>query len=360
MDDTTRFLRSRAEEQYSDELKALHEYDTLERPEGWLLSPRAVVDYLIGTTLPDGTMISTKYFGSRRLIEIAVATLISDRALLILGVPGTAKTWVSEHLSAAISGQSDLIVQGTAGTDENQLRYSWNYAMLIAKGPSLESVVPGPVMRGMQEGKIVRLEELTRMHSDVQDTLITILSEKTLPIPELSFEVRAKAGFNVIATANDRDRGVNEFSSALARRFGTVYLPLPDSHEDEVAIVKSRLNDLGKKLKMPSQEFPLEELARLVTIFRELRTGVTEDGQTKLKSPSGTLSTAEIISVAQGSQALHTHFGKGGLGPEDLLPGIKSAVLKDKSQDLPIWEEYVDLVLRKRKNWNGWYEMAKK
>ncbi|MEM9261025.1 MAG: AAA family ATPase, partial [Bacteroidota bacterium] len=182
-------LRPHAETAYAQELTALAAQDTGVKPSGWNLSPRAVVDYLLGDTLADGTEITTKYFGDRRLIEVAVASLVTDRALLLVGVPGTAKTWVSEHLAAAISGDSTLLVQGTAGMSEDALRYGWNYARLLAEGPSEAAIVPSPVMTGMQAGKLVRLEELTRIPSDVQDALITILSEKILPIPELNQEV---------------------------------------------------------------------------------------------------------------------------------------------------------------------------
>src|SRR5204863_10158398 len=185
----------------------------------------------------DGTPIAPKYVGRRRLVELAVATLATDRALLLLGVPGTAKTWMSEHLAAAISGDSTLIVQGTAGTPEEALRYGWNYARLLAEGPTRAALVPGPVMRAMESGRLARVEELTRIPSDVQDALITILSEKTLPIPELDGEVQAVRGFNVIATANSHDRGVNELSSALKRRFNTVVLPVPATVDEEVTIV---------------------------------------------------------------------------------------------------------------------------
>ena len=174
-----------------------------------------MVTYLLGGQAGD-VEISPKYVGPRRLVEVAVATLATDRALLLLGVPGTAKTWVSEHLAAAISGDSTLLVQGTAGTAEEAIRYGWNYAQLIAQGPSEAALVPSPVQRAMADAKIARIEELTRMPSDVQDALITILSEKTLPIAELGMEIQARKGFNVIATANDRDKGVNELSSALA------------------------------------------------------------------------------------------------------------------------------------------------
>ena len=98
--------------------------------------------YLLGGELADGTVITPKYVGPRRLVEVAVATLATDRALLLLGVPGTAKTWVSEHLAAAISGDSTLLVQGTAGTAEEAIRYGWNYARLLAEGPSPAALVP--------------------------------------------------------------------------------------------------------------------------------------------------------------------------------------------------------------------------
>src|SRR3954469_23205760 len=230
-------LRAHAEQAHADELDALARLDEKQRPGGWRLSPWAVVTFVMGGRLDDGTEITAKYIGDRRLVEIAVATLATDRALLLLGVPGTAKTWLSEHLAAAISGDSTLLVQGTSGTSEEAVRYGWNYARLIAEGPSEAALVPSPVMTAMQEARVVRLEELTRIPSDVQDALITVLSEKTLPVPELGLEVQARKGFNVIATANDRDRGVNELSSALRRRFNTVLLPLPASADDEVAIV---------------------------------------------------------------------------------------------------------------------------
>ncbi len=225
----TQLLREHAEHQHAAELDALARADTRPRPPNWRLSPWAVATYLLGGKLDDGTPITPKYVGSRRLIETAIATLATDRGLLLIGLPGTAKSWVSEHLAAAISGDSTMLIQGTAGTSEEAIRYGWNYARLLAEGPSTAALVASPVMHAMRLGKIARLEELTRIPADVQDTLITILSEKTLPIPELSTEVQAIKGFNLIATANDRDRGVNELSSALKRRFNTVVLPLPDS-----------------------------------------------------------------------------------------------------------------------------------
>jgi MoxR-like ATPase len=352
-------LRPHAETAYAAELAALAAADDRPRPERWLLSPWAVATYLLGGTLADGTVVTPKYVGPRRIVEVAVTTLATDRALLLLGVPGTAKTWVSEHLAAAVSGDSTLLVQGTAGTPEEAIRYGWNYARLLAEGPSRAALVPSPVLRAMAEGKTARVEELTRIPADVQDTLITILSEKTLPIPELGEEVQAVRGFNLIATANDRDRGVNELSSALRRRFNTVVLPLPASLDDEVAIVARRVSELGRSLDLPELPGALTEIQRVVTVFRELRDGITADGRTKLKSPSGTLSTAEAISVVTNGLALAAHFGDGQLRAADVAAGLLGAVVRDPATDRLVWQEYLESVVRERADWKDFYRSCR-
>ena len=351
-------LRAHAEDQFTEELAALIEHDDKPKPPNWKLSPWAVSTYLLGGEI-GGKRITPKYIGQRRVIEIAIATLATDRALLLLGVPGTAKSWVSEHLTAAISGDSTLLVQGTAGTSEESVRYGWNYAQLLAKGPSLDALVSSPIMRGMRDGRIVRVEELTRIPADVQDSLITILSEKTLPIPELGAEVQAQKGFNIIATANDRDKGVNDLSSALKRRFNTVVLPLPETIEEEVEIVRTRVESLGRALEIPAAPPGIEEIRRLVTIFRELRAGTTDDGKTKLKSPSGTLSTAEAISVVNQGLSLAAHFGDGSLRAADLAGGVVGAVVKDPVQDRVIWQEYLETVVKERDGWKDLYRACR-
>jgi MoxR-like ATPase len=351
----TTVLRAHAEDQYAEELEVLAKSDDRVRPPGWKLSPWAVTTYILG----DGEQITPKYIGPRRIVEVAVATLATDRALLLLGVPGTAKTWLSEHLAAAISGDSTLLVQGTAGTAEEAIRYGWNYARLLSEGPSMAALTPSPVMRAMSEGRIARVEELTRMPSDVQDALITVLSEKTLPIPELNQEVQASRGFNIIATANDRDRGVNDLSSALRRRFNTVVLPVPATAQEEVDIVSRRVDQLGRSLELPKTLTGLEEIRRVVTVFRELRSGVTEDGRTKVKSPSGTLSTAEAISVLTNGIALAAHFGDGVLRPSDVAAGIVGAVVQDPVSDRVVWREYLETVVRERQDWRDFYRACR-
>jgi MoxR-like ATPase len=348
-------LRQSAEEIYSEELKALSPRDERPRPEGWKLSPQAVVTYILGGKAANGTPITAKYVGKRKLIETAVATLATDRALLLLGLPGTAKSWVSEHLAAAISGSSQRIIQCTAGTDENQIRYGWNYALLLAKGPSREALVKTPLTRAMEEGTLVRFEELTRMGSDVQDTLITVLSEKTLPIPELDTAIEARRGFNVIATANNRDKGVNDLSSALKRRFNVVVLPSPATLEEETGIVLKRVREIGTNLSLPPIRPADQELVRIVTLFRELREGKTLNGKTKLKTSTGSLSTAEAISVGVSAWASAAHFGDGEMDAQSMASNLVGAVVKDPVQDTIALQEYLETVVRTRDGWSDLY-----
>jgi MoxR-like ATPase len=214
-------------------------------------------------------------------------------------------------------------------------------------------------MRAMESGALARLEELTRVPADVQDTLISLLSEKTLPIPELGVEARATRGFNIIATANNKDRGVNDMSSALKRRFNTVVLPTPESLDEEVSIVQMRVDSIGRALDLPAETPALAEIRRIVTVFRELREGKTDDGKSKLKSPTGTLSTAEAISVVSNGMALAGHFGDGTLRANDVASGLIGAIVKDPVQDIVVWREYLETVVKERDGWKDLYRACR-
>ncbi|HLQ46629.1 MAG TPA: AAA family ATPase [Planctomycetaceae bacterium] len=340
-------LRAPAEMSFAHEINALIQADKYEKPPGWQMSPRAVLTYICGGSA-GGVNISAKYIGHQRLVEIAISTLVTDRALLLIGEPGTAKSWLSEHLAAAINGDSTKVVQGTAGTTEEQIRYTWNYAMLIAHGPSREALIRSPIFRAMESGSLARFEEITRCASEVQDAMISLLSEKRISIPELETEVPAAKGFSIIATANTRDRGVNDMSAALKRRFNIVVLPTPKTLESEIDIVRKRVRELSANLELKAKVPADEAIEKVVTIFRELRMGQTLDGKAKLKTPSGVLSTAEAISVLANSMALAGNFGSGEVSPHDLAAGLQGSVVKDEDKDRVVWQEYLSNVLKKR------------
>lgn len=352
-------LRLPAEKLFEEELNALIKAEKDPVPAGWRMSPKSVKTYICGGKVGK-TVITPKYIGHERLVEIAIATLVTDRALLLIGEPGTAKSWLSEHLTAAINGNSGRVIQGTAGTTEEQIRYSWNYAMLIAQGPSEAAMLKSPVFTAMETGSIARVEEISRCASEVQDTLISLLSEKRVSVPELGMEVPAQKGFSVIATANTRDKGVNDMSAALKRRFNVVVLPAPETLEAEMDIVRTRVGQLSNGLDLNAALPKDAVIEKVCTIFRELRNGETLDKKQKVKAPSGVLSTAEAISLLCNSMALAGSFGSGEISDEDIAAGLQGAVIKDDEKDAVVWKEYLENVMKKRgSGWSGLYKACK-
>ncbi len=367
-------MRSPPEIKNKEELLALKQEDEKRsKPANWVLSPKAVMKFIVGTKEPvkysiDGqekeVQITRKFYGDDILIQRAIATLASNRGLLLIGEPGTAKSWLSEHLAAAISGDSLNIIQGTAGTTEDQIKYSWNYALLLAKGPSLEAMVPAPLYKGMEEGKIVRFEEITRCPQEVQDTIISILSEKVLTIPELpppADILFASPGFNIIGTANTRDRGVNEMSSALKRRFNfETILPL-ESIEEETELVTEQTEYFLAESGL-QREVPQDVIELLTTTFNELRRGVSEDGR-QIDQPTAIMSTAEAVDVSINASLYSHYIEDTQLSPKSLVLNLIGTIVKDNREDLEKLQNYFDIIIKARKDiskhWNEYYEARK-
>ena len=353
---TTEVLHEPAEVRHADQLEALRQNEPDEPPAPWRLSPRSVLTYVVGgKTLKakiDGKTaevpITRKFFGDDGIVERAIVTLASERALLLVGEPGTGKSWLSEHLAAAITGNSSLTIQGTAGTTEEHIKYSWNIARVIAEGPKPENLIPSPTMIAMRAGGILRFEEITRCVPDVQDALVSILSDKAIAVPELPDQnmVRAKPGFNIIATANTRDQGVNELSAALKRRFNYIHIPVIADQKTEIEVVQQRSSELMRRYNLPAK-IPPSIVELLATVFREMRQGKTADG-VSIKKPSTSVSTAEAIAVALDS-ALHARFfGSGQVSSSDVGRNLVGSIVKEDLADLAVLKEYMVLVAKKR------------
>jgi MoxR-like ATPase len=346
--------RPSAEVLHADELARLTEADAEQpRPKGWRLSPRSVVRFVLGD---DRAGISSKFVGKRSFVERCVVALATSRGLMLIGEPGTAKSYLSELLAAAIGGDSTLTIQGSAGTNEDSIRYSWNYALLLAEGPSERSLVPAPIYRGMKEGKIVRFEEITRCPLEIQDVLLSILSDRVMAVPELEDEARtlfARTGFNVIATANTRDRGVNEMSAALKRRFNfeTVH-PIADLTE-EMNLVQRETDKLLSRSGIPAT-LPPEMTEVLVTTFHELRNGQSADGNA-LETLTTAMSTAEAVATGYAA-ALHAWYYAGGqVKGEHLVQHLIGTALKDAPDDMKKLRHYFNQVVKTREG-EGWKE----
>jgi MoxR-like ATPase len=369
------FLRPPAEIVYARELDALAANDQGPKPVGWKLSPRSVRTFIVGSDeyalahTWEGkkvkTPITRKFYGDDVLIERAVISLAGNRGLLLVGEPGTAKSMLSELMAAAISGISTNTIQGTAGTTEDQIKYSWNYALLLAEGPTPRALVPAPLYVGMSSGILTRFEEITRCPQEIQDTMVSILSDKVLMVPELDGEDRvvlAKPGFNVIATANIRDRGVNEMSSALKRRFNfETVQPIRDLSL-EVKLVMEQTERLLAEANAPiTVERDVVEL--LVTTFHELREGTTAEGK-QLERPSTTLSTAEAVSVGLAGGLDAFYYGDQQLTSAAIVRHLAGAVIKDNTDDLKRLRHYFDTIVQQRSQdkggiWETYYQARK-
>jgi MoxR-like ATPase len=368
---TKNIVRLPAEILHARELDALKANDSGRRPAGWNLSPLAVRQFIAGSDgkalqhqwdgKPVSTIVRRKFYGNDALLDRCIVTLLGNRGLLLVGEPGTAKSMLSELLTAAISGISTTVIQGTAGTTEDQIKYSWNYALLLAEGPSPRALVPSPLYTGMKKGQVVRFEEITRCQPEIQDALVSVLSDKILPIAELAGEdgvVFAEKGFNILATANLRDRGVNEMSSALKRRFNFETVNPISDRALELQLVIEQTEMLLREADV-KVECGREVMELLVTTFHDLRIGRTSEG-TVVEKPSTVMSTAEAVAVGLSAGLDAAYFGQGKLESAHIARQLSGTVLKDNPDDAKKLIHYFDVVVknraRKSKYWQAYWD----
>ncbi len=364
-----KLIKPPVEVRYAQELEALRAVDDGIRPENWKMSPRAVRTFILGSREPieyngRSYQIQKKYFGNDALVERCIITLAGNRGLMLVGEPGTAKTMLSELLSAAVSGVSTNTIQGTAGTTEDMIKYSWNYALLLAKGPAREALVPAPLYIGMEKGVITRFEEITRTPAEIQDSLISVLSDKVLNVPELEEDgfLFARPGFNVIGTANTRDKGVNEMSSALKRRFNfETVMPVREAALEK-QIIQNEVNALAEEahIQMQADEDVAEILA---STYHELREGISSYGH-RIDKPAAVMSTAEAVSVYYQTMITGYYYGNGSISVDALVQNLVGAVSKENKEDLEKVKAYFNTVIRDKSSkeggvWKQYYEAKK-
>ncbi len=348
-----------AEQVFGEELNRLKDWDDRPKPPGWALSPVSIEHFILGY---EPLNIERKVVVDRALITRLVTSVASNRGVMLVGTPGTAKSWLSELLSAAICGSSTLVVQGGAITDIQQVLYRWNEQLVVELGWCREALLPGPLVRAMQAGQLLRFEEMARCSPEVQDALLSLISERCLVVPELPGPegiIYAAQGFNLIATSNSLDAGINNLSAALKRRlnFETLY---PIAHiDDEVAVVLRESKILLQNSGVPIDLQP-ELVMMLVTIFHELRTGCTVNGTTTDRLVSTVMSTAEAISVAHAMGVSAYYYSEGNMDSDDLVYFLLGAAVKDNQHDLRRLKHYFDsnIANKEGEHWQKVYQSA--
>ncbi|AKS42065.1 ATP-binding protein [Wenzhouxiangella marina] len=341
--------RQPAEMMFSEELKRLKDWDSHPVPPGWNLSPIAVEAFVLGH--PE-LNVEPKVVADPGVITRVIIGLLTDRGCLLIGEPGTAKSWISELVAAAISGDSSLTLQGGAVAEVGQLLYTWNRAILAERGPCMEALVPSPIYRGMRDGKMVRFEEVARCPQPLQDALLSILSDRVITIPELSGKdgvLYARAGFNVIATSNSVDEGVHHMSAALKRRMNFEMIHPIRQLADEIEVVDREVRRLNR---MAELEVDMDEsvIEVLVTIFHELRNGQTLDGRSTDRLAGATMSTAEAVGVGHAMSVHAYYYNEGRLGLDQLVHFIIGSALKDHPEDRRRLRHFFDTEIAKRKS----------
>lgn len=340
--------REPAEVIFREELERIAAMDLGPVPPGWRMSPRAVEKFVLGD---DSLGVECKFVADRAMVTRVIISLCTSRGCLLVGEPGTAKSWLSELLTAAISGDSTLALQGGAVTDVRQLLYGWNESILAAKGPCFDALVPSPLMRGMMEGRLVRFEEIARCPQALQDAILSVLSDRVVVIPELPDDdgvILAREGFNLVATSNSVDAGVNEMSAALKRRLDFEEIRPIKNLPDEIGVVLREVNKANKRagIRVDLDEAVIEVL---VTMFHELRNGQTMDGRSTDRLAGAALSTAEAVSVAHAASLNAWYYGDGRMTIEQLMHHIVGSALKDHPDDRRRLKHYFETAIAPRK-----------
>lgn len=353
-------IKQTSEQKYQAELSRLKAQDKHKKPAGWQLSAYAVRTFILGDAQLE---IQKKFYGDDALVDRALVTLMGNQGLMLVGEPGTAKSMLSELFSAAISANSQLTIQGTAGTTEDHIKYSWNYALLLSEGPTDKSLIPSPLFHAMKNGQLARFEEITRCPPEIQDVLVSLLSEKQMMIPEMGqdFSLQAMQGFNIIATANLRDRGVHEMSAALKRRFNFETVKPIRDRQFEVELVglqlKQQLADLYSEVQVRPEVIEL-----LVTVFNELRTGQSLQGAS-LKTPDAVMSTAEAVNIAHAASLQAIYLSDGKLKADHIAQQLIGVVFKDNPDDAKRMRYYLDTVAKERArkdaDWKAFFDASR-
>jgi len=190
----------------------------------------------------------------------------SGKHLLLEGAVGVGKTTIALAVASHL-GRNFVRIDGDERYTEQKLAGWFDPPLVLSRGYTAESFIPGPLSITMREGAILLINELNRMPEGTQNVLLSAMDEKTIFIPKYG-RVDAAEGFMIIATQNPEEYiGTSQLSEALKDRFICINLKY-QSEDEEKQIVRLRSRCTDEQIIDIAVQ-----LTRLTRTDQELRRG---------------------------------------------------------------------------------------
>ncbi len=223
----------------------------------------------------------------REIIDELLPSLSQGKPALLLGETGGAKTALAEYISRQYFGVEPEFISGYG--DVNSYQVMGKMSLANEDGATVSEFVPGPVVRAMEDGRPLILDEITAMPAEFLKRLNKIAQLRPGDVftvqEDSGREVTIKSGFVIIATANEKSKrykGVEDLSVEFQNRFGAnvIRVHYPDHNVvhgqppvENAIIAKAALTDRSGSLVGDIDPKELEQFVRACFVSQQVFSG---------------------------------------------------------------------------------------